>query len=337
MPITSRILLCLLWINSSLCADFLPSWNEGPAKQTILNFVKATTDKNSPDYVPCEERFAVFDQDGTLWVEQPLYTQVYFVFDRIKKMTEKNPEMKTTDPYKTILQNPLNALKTLPSEELYKAMLTAITGMTVDEYNLQIKAWFESARDTRWKRPFTDLTYLPMREVINYLKESGYKVYIVTGGEQDFVRAFAMQTYGLPPEQIIGSAPATKYEYPKDSSPFLMRDPKFLLKNNYAGKAENIHLMIGRKPLAAFGNSTGDQQMLEYTKSGNGMRLAMLVLHDDAEREYAYGPAQGLPDSKIGRFTQELYDEAQNRGWTVISMKNDWKQIFSFEQNCKPN
>jgi phosphoglycolate phosphatase-like HAD superfamily hydrolase len=336
MRFVRMFLLCFLWITTSLVADPLPSWNDGPAKQSILNFVAATTNKDSLYFVPVEERFAVFDQDGTLWVEQPLYTQLYFIFDQIKTMAEKNPEILKIEPYKTILQKPYNALENVPRAELYKAILKATTSITTDQYHQEIKKWFATARDIRWERPFTHLTYLPMREVINYLKNSGYKTYIVTGGEQDFVRSFALQMYGIPSEQVIGTAPYTKYEYQQDGKPFLMRDPKFLLQNNYAGKAENIHLIIGRKPQAAFGNSTGDQQMLEFTKSGNGLRLAMLVLHDDAIREYAYGPAQGLPDSKIGTFPQSLYNEAQNNGWIVISMKNDWKQIFSFDPSVQP-
>ena len=194
-----------------------------------------------------------------------------------------------------------------------------------------MKVWLTTAKDPRWKRPFTELIYQPMQEVLKYLRDNGYKTYIVTGGGQDFVRVYSEATYGIPPEQVVGSALSTKYDYDKSGKPFLIKEPKLLLNDNNAGKPEGIHLMIGRRPHAAFGNSTGDRQMLEYTKAGDGARLSMLVLHDDATREYAYGPAQGLPDTKVGTFTQALYDEAKKQGWTVISMKNDWKQIFAFE------
>ena len=203
--------------------------------------------------------------------------------------------------------------------------------MTVDEFRVEVKKWLAAAKDPRWKRPYTELTYLPMQEVMKYLRANGYKTYIVTGGGQDFVRVYAEATYGIPPEQVVGTAATTKYGYGKDGKPVLTKEPKLILNNNNAGKAEGIYLMIGRRPRAAFGNSTGDQQMLEYTKAGDGARLAMLVLHDDAKREYAYGPAGGLPDTKVGTFTQALDDEAKKDGWIVISMKNDWNKVFAFE------
>jgi hypothetical protein len=204
--------------------------------------------------------------------------------------------------------------------------------MSVEVFNAEVKKWLAGAKDPRWKKPYTQLTYQPMQEVLKYLRENGYKTYIVTGGGQDFVRVYAEQTYGIPPEQVIGTAGTTKYGYDKDGKPFLTKEPKVLLNDNDTGKVEGIHLMIGRRPYAAFGNTAGDQQMLEYTGAGDGARLCMLVLHDDAKREYAYGPAQGLPDSHVGTFSQALYDEAQSKGWTVISMKNDWNRIFSWTQ-----
>ena len=182
-----------------------------------------------------------------------------------------------------------------------------------------------------YDRLYTELTYQPMQEVLQYLRANAYKTYIVTGGGQDFVRVYSEQTYGIPPEQVVGTAGVTKYGYDKDGKPFLIKEPKLLLNDNNAGKPEGIHLMIGRRPQAAFGNSTGDRQMLEYTEAGEGARLAMLILHDDAQREYAYGPAEGLPDTKVGALTQALYDEAKKDGWFVISMKNDWKKVFAFE------
>jgi hypothetical protein len=219
----------------------------------------------------------------------------------------------------------------LSTKDLEKILATTLTGMSVDDFEAEAKKWLDSARDPRWKRPYTELTYLPMQEVLKYLRASGYKTYIVTGGGQDFVRVYSEATYGIPPEQVVGTAGGTKYGYAKDGKPFLTKEPKLLLNDNNAGKPEGIHLMIGRRPHAAFGNSTGDRQMLEYTGAGDGARLMMLVLHDDATREYAYGPAQGLAKTRVGTFTQALYDEAKKKGWTVISIKNDWKKIFAFE------
>jgi len=199
----------------------------------------------------------------------------------------------------------------------------------VDEFEAETRHWLETARDPRWKRPYTELTYVPMTEVLTFMRSKGYKTYIVTGGGQDFVRQYCEKTYGIPPEQVVGTAGGTKYGYDKNGRPFLTKEANLLLNDNNAGKPEGIHMMIGRRPYAAFGNSTGDQQMLEYTKAGNGERLAMVLLHDDADREYAYGPAQGLPDTKVGTFTQALYDEAKSKGWVVISMKNDWRRVLS--------
>jgi hypothetical protein len=194
-----------------------------------------------------------------------------------------------------------------------------------------VQRWLETARDPRWHRPYTELTYLPMIELLKYLRANGYRTYIVTGGGQDFVRVYAERVYGIPPDQVVGTVGGTTYGYDKNGKPILTKDPKLLLNDDNAGKPEGIHVMIGRRPYAAFGNSTGDRQMLEYTKTGDGARLAMLLLHDDAEREYAYGPAQGLPDTKIGTFTQALYDEATKQGWIVIRMKEDWNKVFAFQ------
>ena len=202
--------------------------------------------------------------------------------------------------------------------------------MDVDTFRDEVAKWIAEARDSRWKRPYTELVYAPQIELLKYLRSVGYCTYIVTGGGQDFVRVYAERVYGIPPEQVVGSAGAISYQYGA-KGPVLIKEPKLLLNDDNAGKPENIHLMIGRRPYFAFGNSTGDRQMLEYTKAGGGVRLAMLVLHDDGAREYSYGPAQGLPDTKVGRFTPELYGEATKDGWIVVSMKNDWKRIFAFE------
>jgi phosphoserine phosphatase len=311
--------------------DPLPSWNDGAAKKAIVDFVKTTTTPGSPQFVPAEERVATFDQDGTLWVEQPIYSQFVYCFDRVPEVVKARPELANVEPFKTVMAQGRAAIASLSHEDLVKIAMTTLSGMPVEDFRSEVLKWLASARDGRWKRPYTDLTYLPMREVLQYLRANGYKTYIVTGGGQDFVRAYAEKTYGIPPEQIVGTAIGTEFSYGKDGTPVLTKEPKLILDDNYAGKAEGIYLMIGRRPFAAFGNSTGDQQMLEYTKGGTGARLAMLVLHDDAKREYAYGPAQGLPDSKVGTFTQPLYDEAKKSGWVVISMKNDWKKVFAFE------
>ena len=311
--------------------DPLPSWNDGPAKQAIVDFVQATTDQSSPTFVPPEARIATFDQDGTLWVEHPMYSQVMYCLERVPAVVKAKPELAKVEPFKTVLSGNREAMAKLSMKDLEKILAATLTGMSVDEFNAEARKWLAMAKDPRWKRPYTELTYLPMQEVLKYLRANGYKTYIVTGGGQDFVRVYAEQTYGIPPEQVVGTAGGTKYGYAKNGKPFLTKEPKLILNDNNAGKPEGIHLMIGRRPYAAFGNSTGDRQMLEYTKAGDGARLSMLVLHDDATREYAYGPAQGLPATKVGAFTQALYDEAKKQGWVVISMKNDWKRIFAFE------
>jgi phosphoglycolate phosphatase-like HAD superfamily hydrolase len=309
----------------------LPSWNDGAAKQAIIDFVRATTERSSLSYVSPEDRVAVFDQDGTLWVEHPMYTQVVYCLERVPAAVAKKPELKNVEPFKTVLSGNREAMAKLSTRDLEKILATTLTGMTVEEFNAEAKKWVETAKHPRWNRLYTDLVYQPMIEVLSHLRDNAYKTYIVTGGGQDFVRVYAEKVYGIPPEQVVGTAGGTKYAYASDGKPFLTKEPKLILNDNNAGKAEGIHLMIGRRPYAAFGNSTGDRQMLEYTKAGGGARLAMLVLHDDATREYAYGPAAGLPDSKVGTFTPALYDEAKKNGWTVISMKNDWKRIFAFE------
>jgi len=316
---------------SAQTPDPLPSWNDGAAKQAIVDFVKATTTKGSPEFVAEPERIATFDQDGTLWVEHSMYSQVVYCFDRVAVIVKKKPELAKVEPYKTVLSGNREAISKLSMQDLEKILAATLTGMTVEDFQAQVRQWLAVATDPRWKRPYTDLTYLPMQEVLKYLRASGYKTYIVTGGGQDFVRVYSEQVYGVPPEQVVGTAGGTKFGYDSDGKPVLTKEPRLLLNDDKAGKPEGIHLMIGRRPFAAFGNSLGDREMLEYTQAGGGTRLEVLVLHDDATREYAYGPATGLPATKIGTFPQSLYDEAKARGWTIISMKNDWKKIFSFE------
>jgi phosphoglycolate phosphatase-like HAD superfamily hydrolase len=309
----------------------LASWNDGAAKKAILDFVRATTDRGSPQFVPLEDRIATFDQDGTLWVEQPIYSQLLYCFDRVPTVVAQMPGLKNVEPFKTVLSRDQAAIAKLSLRDLEEVLVATLTGMPVDTFEAEVKKWLEVSRNPRWKRPYTELVYQPMTEVLQYLRASGFNTYIVTGGGQDFVRVYSQRVYGIPPEQVVGTMGGTKFGYDKDGRPFLTKEPKLLLNNDNAGKPEGIHLMIGRRPRAAFGNSVGDREMLEYTGAGDGARLMMLVLHDDATREYAYGPARGLPASKIGSFTPALDEEAKKDGWSVISMKNDWKRIFAFE------
>lgn len=332
---SSRLLICALL----LCAvaaqaqtDPLPSWNGGAAKHAIIKFVQATTDQASSSYVPPDQRFATFDQDGTTWVEHPMYTEMIFAFERVKELASQHPEWKTTEPFKSIIASDQAAMSNFTGEEFQKIFIATHTGMTTYAFQSIAKEWLSEARDQRWHRPYTDLIYQPMLEVMQYLRANGYKTYIVTGGGQGFVRVYAERVYGIPMEQIIGSAVETRYTYNQAGKGILLRPAKGLLDNNFSGKPEDIYLFIGRHPKAAFGNSTGDQQMLEYTQAGGGANLEMIVLHDDAQREYAYGPAHGLPATDIGTFTQALFNEAKSKGWVVISMKNDWKRIFAWEK-----
>jgi hypothetical protein len=260
-----------------------------------------------------------------------MYSQVMYCLERVPAVVKAKPELAKVEPFKTVLSGNREAIAKLRMPDLYKILAATLTGMSVEQFSAEVTAWVGTAKHPRWDRLYTELTYKPMLEVMEYLRANGYKTYIVTGGGQDFVRVYAERVYGIPPEQVVGSAGGTKYGYDKNGRPFLTKEPKLLLNDDNAGKAEGIHLMIGRRPYAAFGNTAGDQQMLEYTGAGDGARLMMLVMHDDAKREYAYGPAQGLPNSKIGTFSQALYDEAKAKGWTVISMKNDWNRIFAFE------
>jgi phosphoserine phosphatase len=312
-------------------SDPLPSWNDGAAKKAIVDFVQATTTQGSAQFVPPAERIAAFDQDGTLWVEHPIYSQIVYCLDRVPALVKAKPALAKVEPFKTVLSGNREAIAKLPEAELLKIVAATLTGMSVDEFQSEVREWLAGAKHPRWKRPYTDLTYQPMQEALKYLRDNGYMTYIVTGGGQDFVRVYAEKTYGIPPEQVVGTAGETKYGYDKSGKPFLTKEPRLLINNDKAGKPEGIHLMIGRRPYAAFGNSGGDREMLEYTKAGDGTRLAVILLHDDANREYAYGPAQGLPATKVGAFPQPLDDEAKRQGWVVVSMKSDWKRIFAFE------
>lgn len=303
--------------------DPLPSWNEGTAKNAILQYVKETTQEKDPNYIIPEERIATFDQDGTLWVEQPLYPQFVFILDRIKALAPQHPEWQEEEPFKSILAGEAGSLFQKASMKQMSAIFSAAqTDITTEQYAEIVKAWVKTAIDPKFKKHYTDLVYQPMIEVINLFKKNGFKVYIVSGSGQDFIRTYSEEIYGIPPEQVIGTAEKTSYTY-LNGKPVLMKLPQLFFTDDKRGKPEGINLVIGRRPVAAFGNSVGDQQMLEWTQAGKGKRLEMLVHHDDAVREYAYGP-----ESKIGTFSEALMAEAKERGWIVISMKNDWKVIF---------
>ncbi|MGA9946404.1 MAG: HAD family hydrolase [Candidatus Cybelea sp.] len=312
-------------------SDPLRSWNDGPAKSAILDFVARTTDSTGPDFVPEKDRIATFDQDGTLWVEHPFYAQLAFALQRLADLAPQHPEWKITEPYKSTLDGDLAAFAKFTMNDLEALVAATHAGMTTREFHSIVADWISKAKHPRWNRSYTELVYQPMLEVMRYLRANGYKVYIVTGGGQAFVRTYADKVYDARPEEVIGSSLATQFEHNASGKAVLMRPPKLLLYDDSAGKPQDIYLFLGRPPQAAFGNSTGDQQMLEYTQSGSGARLMALVMHDDEKREYAYGPSSPQTDTKFGAFTQALYDEAKAKGWIVISMKDDWKQLFPFE------
>jgi len=303
--------------------DPLPSWNNGPAKKAIVDFVQAVTDKARPSFVPVAERIATFDNDGTLWVEQPMYTQVVFALDRVKALAAKHPDWHTKQPFKAILDGDRDTIAKFVKKDLGELILATHTGMTTQAFDAQAKSFLATAKHPRFKKLYTQCIYQPMLELMRFLRANDFKTYIVTGGSQQFVRSFSEEAYGIPPEQVIGSSPKLKYIKKDGGEPVMMRVHALLLLDDEDGKPEDIELFIGRKPLCAFGNSTGDRQMLEWTQSGGGTRLMMLVHHDDAEREYAYGAK-----SWIGTFSDSLMAEANKQGWTVISMKSDWKHIF---------
>jgi phosphoserine phosphatase len=309
----------------------LASWNEGSAKAAIVAFVRATTDPASPDFVSEKDRIATFDQDGTLWVEHPCYAQLAFVLYRLAELAPLHPEWKGTEPFKSALAGDLAAFARFTMADLEALVMATHAGMSTAAFEGIVAEWAAKAKHPRWGRPYMDLIYQPMLEVMGYLRSHGFKVYIVTGGGQAFVRAYADRVYDTPPEHVIGSSLTTQFEYDASGEVMLMRPEKLLLYNDAAGKPQDIYLFLGRPPRAAFGNSTGDQQMLEYAQSGGGARLMTLIVHDDAEREFAYGPGSGNHDTKFGAFTQALYDEAKAKGWVIVSMKEDWKTIFPFE------
>ncbi len=308
--------------------DPLPSWNEGAARQAILQFVETVTNEGGADYVAPADRIATFDNDGTLWVSHPLYVELVFALDRVATLAPQHPEWRDQEPFKTVLAADHKDMADFTKGDWAQIIAATHGGMSTEAFLEIARAWLATAKHPRFDRLYTELAYQPMREVMAYLRASGFRTYIVTGGGQAFVRAFSERIYGVPVEQVVGSSMVTEYEY-RHGEPVLMREPEEFFTVNHDGKAIGINLFIGKRPYAAFGNSDGDREMLEWTGAGDGVRLKMLVLHDDAERAYAYGPADGLPDTKVGAFSQALVDEAKQKGWVVISMKNDWKTIFA--------
>jgi len=306
--------------------DPLPSWNDGKAKQSIVAFVEKVTKEGSSDFVPPEERIATFDNDGTLWCEQPLYFQLLFALDRVKTLAPQHPEWKTKEPFASLLKGDVKGALAGGERTMLEIIIVTHAGMTTADFEQIVKDWIATAKHPKFKRPYTECIYQPMVELLAYLRANGFKTFIVSGGGIEFMRPWTEKVYGIPPEQVVGSSIKTKYEM-RDGKPVLMRLPEMNFIDDKAGKPVGINSHIGRRPIAAFGNSDGDQQMLEWTQAGSGARLMMLVHHDDAVREFAYGA-----ESKIGTFSDALMAEARKKGWTVISMKDDWKQVFAFEK-----
>jgi phosphoglycolate phosphatase-like HAD superfamily hydrolase len=301
--------------------DPLPSWNEGQAKNVILDFVGRVTDPAGPDFVPEPERIATFDNDGTLWAEKPVYFQLLFAIDRVKALAPEHPEWSTQQPFKAVLEDDKEALAAAGVHGLIELVMAAHAGMTTEEFERIATEWLATARHPTTGQPFTEMVYQPMLELLDYLRANGFKTYIVSGGGIEFMRPWTEVVYGIPPEQVVGSSIKTVFEV-RDGEPVLVRLPEMSFIDDKEGKPVGINSHIGRRPIAAFGNSDGDFQMLEWTTAGDGARLGVYIHHTDAEREWAYDR-----DSHIGRLDRGL-DEAEARGWTVVSMKDDWRTIF---------
>jgi phosphoserine phosphatase len=302
----------------------LPSWNDGPAKKSIIEFVQAVTDQTSKDFVKPAERIAVFDNDGTLWSEQPAYFELLFAFDEVKRTAAQHPEWKTTQPFKAVLENDHKALAASGMDGLLKIVGATHTGMTTEAFDDYAKTWLSQARHPKTGKPYTEMIFQPMLEMLDYLRSQDFKTYIVSGGDTGFMRAFAEKVYGIPPEQVIGTTFITSFQY-KDGRASIVRTPKLAHNDDGAGKPESIEAVIGRRPILAFGNSDGDLQMLQWTAAGSGKRLMGLVHHTDAKREWAYDR-----QSDIGRLDKAL-DEANSRGWTVVDMASEWRRIYPFD------
>ena len=304
--------------------DALPSWNDGAAKKSIVEFVEKVTKQDSQDFVPIAERVAVFDNDGTLWSEQPIPFQLAFALDRVKALSPQHPEWKTAEPYASLLRGDLKGALAGGEPAIFKIIVATHSGITTEEFHKIVADWIATAKHPKTKRLYTEMAYQPMLELLAYLRANGFKTFIVSGGGVEFMRTFAEKTYGVPPEQVVGSSGKLKYAL-RDGAPTLMKLPELNFLDDKGGKPISIQTLIGRRPIAAFGNSDGDLQMLQWTTAGSGARFALIVHHTDAAREWAYDRKAGL-----GRLDKAL-GEAQSKGWTVVSMKDDWKTIFPFE------
>lgn len=306
---------------SSSADESLPAWKDGAAKQAITKFVATVTRKDSADYVETAERIAVFDNDGTLWAEQPMYFQAAFAVDRVRTLASRHPEWKTTQPFQGVLEQDAKAVADAGEHGILQIMAATHAGMTTDEFRTIVGTWLETARHPKLQRPYTELVYQPMLELLAYLRANGFKTFIVSGGGIEFMRVFAERVYGIPPEQVIGSSGVTHYEF-NDGKPVLIKDAKLEFVDDGPGKPAGINRFIGRRPLLAFGNSDGDRQMLQWTAARSGVSLVALIHHTDAEREFAYDR-----QSHVGRLDQAL-DEAKARQWLVVDMKQDWLRVF---------
>jgi hypothetical protein len=320
--VTLAALSLLLAAASARAADPLPSWSDGPAKAAIVDFVGAVTKEGGPDFVPPDERIATFDNDGTLWSEQPMYFQLLFALDRVKAMAPQHPEWKTKEPFASLLKGDVSKALAGGEKAIAEILMVTHAGMTTVEFEKIVKDWIATAKHPKTGRLYTEMVYQPMLEVLAYLRANGFRTYIVSGGGIEFMRPWTERVYGIPPEQVVGSSIKTKFEM-RGGKPVLVRLPAINFVDDKEGKPVGINSHIGRRPIAAFGNSDGDRQMLEWTQGGGGRRLMMLVHHDDAEREWAYGAK-----SKIGTFSDALRAEAKKQGWNVVSMKDDWKAIY---------
>ena len=315
-----------LAMNVAQAAAPLASWNEGPTRTAIVQFVDRVTKNDSPDFVPAAERVATFDNDGTLWAEQPIYFQFLFAMDRVKALAPQHPEWKDKEPFASLIKGDVKGALACGDRAMVELLVTLHAGVTTEEFEQVVKEWIANARHPVTKRPYTEMVYQPMLELLDYLRANGFKTFIVSGGGIDFMRPWTEKVYGIPPEQVVGSSVKVKYEL-RDGKPVLVHLPEISFTDDRDNKPVGINEHIGRRPIAAFGNSDGDRQMLEWTQAGGGARLMMLVHHDDADREYAYGA-----ESKIGTFSDALMAQAKKDGWFVVSMKSDWKQVFPAEK-----
>jgi hypothetical protein len=329
--LNSRLFTGTLTLLATLVAasgvDPLPSWSEGPPKRAVIEFVDKVSKEGSPDFVPVADRVATFDNDGTLWAEQPMYFQLLFALERVRVLAPQHPEWKDREPFASLLKGDVRKALAGGERAMVEIVMVTHAGMSTVEFEKIVKAWIATAKHPITHLLFTEMVYQPMLELTAYLRANGFKTYIVSGGGIEFMRPWTEKVYGIPPELVVGSSIKTQYEV-RDGKPVLMRLPEIDFIDDKAGKPVGINSHIGRRPIAAFGNSDGDRQMLEWTQAGSGPRLMMLVHHDDAKREWAYGP-----ESKIGTFSESLMEEAKKSGWTVISMKDDWKRIFPFDQS----